>query len=208
MVQRLLPPTPEEDEEQAVPGPGPAPSPAAVLPKPDEILKGILDPLDISNERKTDIWNAVFQPHYKFDHLQRILDSKDVDLVPGAVKTDIWNVKSGRMFPEYPLPTGAAPRPGQIFGEPGLEEPVGPQGQIRQELPGLMPAEIKMVTDPETGEEIRTRVPTAKRRAVGFGSEPGVRGAELVAPGPDIPPAFPALTGVPLEKTTAPRIPC
>lgn len=207
MVQRLLPPTPEEDEEQAVPGPGPAPSPAAVLPKPDEILKGILDPLDISNERKTDIWNAVFQPHYKFDHLQRILDSKDVDLVPGAVKTDIWNVKSGRMFPEYPLPTGAAPRPGQIFGEPGLEEPVGPQGQIRQELPGLMPAEIKMVTDPETGEEIRTRVPTAKRRAVGFGSEPGVRGAELVAPGPDIPPAFPALTGVPLEKTTAPRVP-
>ncbi len=188
MVQRLLPPTPEEEEEQQAPAPEqglgrtavPAPqTPTVALPKPHEILKGILEPLSIPNESKTDIWNAVLRPEYKFDHLERLLKLRNFEGVPGAVKTDIWNVKSGRMFPEYPLPTGAAPRPGQIFGEPGLEEPVGPEGQIRQGLPGLMPAEIKMVTDPETGEQIRTRFPT----------EPGLEGAPLVAPGPDIPPA-------------------
>lgn len=171
MVQRILPPTPDEDEQEV-----PAPSPVA-LPEPHEILQGILDPLNISNARKTSIWDAVLRPQYRFDHLKRILERPDMADVPDPVKTDIWNVKSGRMFPEYPLPTGGR-RPEQIVGPPGLEEPVGPRGEIRQELPGLVPAEIVTEPEPVTGVETRRRVPL----------EPGVRGAPLVAPGPDIPP--------------------
>ena len=160
MVQRptLLPPTPEESE-QVTPEPGPD---VSALPKQHEILKGILEPLDIENRVKTSIWDAVLRPHYQFDHLQRLLTPLEI---PDPVKSDIWNVKSGKTFPEYPLPTGGA-RPDLIFGKPSLEEPVGPEGQIRQELPGLMPA-----------------------------GEPGVKGAPLVAPGPDIPPEKGLYTG-------------
>jgi len=127
MVQRLLPPTPEE-EEQGVPAPA---TPDVALPKPDEILKGILDPLTIPNASKTSIWNAVLRPQYQSTYLERLLKEIDVsgeltgETIPDPVKTDIRNVKSGRMFPEYPLP-GTGP------GRATLQERA-------PELPKLMP---------------------------------------------------------------------
>lgn len=162
MVQRLLPPTPEE-EEQGVPAPEtpdvalPAPATPVALPKPDEILKGILDPLTIPNASKTSIWNAVLRPEYQSTYLERLLKEIDVtgkptgQTIPDPVKTDIQNVKSGRMFPEYPLPgTG----PGQATlqerrgAAPGVQE-VRQEGQIAPELPKLTPEGLPAGLPPE-----------------------------------------------------------